>query len=287
VKLILSRKGFDSSCGGVPSPIFPDGRMVSLPIPGRQSRTRYSEIRWQEAGLGAVVSSLTDGQVAAADYAHLDPDLNRGSLPREQGWRPLFGQTGAAQGHLRKCGVREGDLFLFFGLFRAVLLNRGRLEWDKSSKARHVVWGWLQIGEIVQVDSREAAKYRWAASHPHFQRGADCSNTVYVSQERLTLSGMDTGGLAGAGVFPRFSTKLQLTAPTATLLSQWELPAWFNPSNGRSALTYHGDPSRWQRTERSALLKTVARGQEFVLDCREYPEAGGWLADLLKTGGGG
>ena len=33
MKVILSRKGFDSSYGGYPSPILPDGRMVSLPIP--------------------------------------------------------------------------------------------------------------------------------------------------------------------------------------------------------------------------------------------------------------
>jgi hypothetical protein len=32
-KVILSRKGFDSSCGGYPSPILPDGTMISLPIP--------------------------------------------------------------------------------------------------------------------------------------------------------------------------------------------------------------------------------------------------------------
>src|ERR1035441_4619606 len=31
MKLILSRKGFDSSAGGKPSPIFPDGTMISLP----------------------------------------------------------------------------------------------------------------------------------------------------------------------------------------------------------------------------------------------------------------
>jgi hypothetical protein len=35
VKLILSRKGFDSAAGGVPSPLI-DGRPVSLPIPTRQ-----------------------------------------------------------------------------------------------------------------------------------------------------------------------------------------------------------------------------------------------------------
>ena len=33
MKLIFSRKGFDSSAGGIPSPILPDGRMISLPIP--------------------------------------------------------------------------------------------------------------------------------------------------------------------------------------------------------------------------------------------------------------
>ena len=33
MKVILSRKGFDSSNGGCPSPILPDGTLLSLPIP--------------------------------------------------------------------------------------------------------------------------------------------------------------------------------------------------------------------------------------------------------------
>ncbi|HEX6606573.1 MAG TPA: hypothetical protein VF276_06620, partial [Chloroflexia bacterium] len=33
MKIILSRKGFDSSIGKVPSPIFPSGELRSLPIP--------------------------------------------------------------------------------------------------------------------------------------------------------------------------------------------------------------------------------------------------------------
>ncbi len=33
MKIILSRKGFDGTYGGYPSPIFPDGRMLSMPIP--------------------------------------------------------------------------------------------------------------------------------------------------------------------------------------------------------------------------------------------------------------
>ena len=39
---------------------------------------------------------------------------------REPGWRPLFGQEGAAETHLANQGVGTGDVFLFFGLFRPV-----------------------------------------------------------------------------------------------------------------------------------------------------------------------
>jgi Nucleotide modification associated domain 3 len=34
-RLVLSRKGFDFDFGGQPSPILPDGQMVSLPSPMR------------------------------------------------------------------------------------------------------------------------------------------------------------------------------------------------------------------------------------------------------------
>lgn len=34
MKIILSRKGFDSANGGIVSPIFEDGTMISFPIPG-------------------------------------------------------------------------------------------------------------------------------------------------------------------------------------------------------------------------------------------------------------
>ena len=44
MKIILSRKGFDSSTGKVPSPVFPDGTMISLPIPDRSSTIAYKDI---------------------------------------------------------------------------------------------------------------------------------------------------------------------------------------------------------------------------------------------------
>ena len=121
MRIILSRKGFDSSSGGRPSPILADGRMVSLPIPDEQSPIRYMDIRWKEYNLGDLVSDLTNGRVPASSSAHLDPDINCESLSRHAEWRPIFGQIGAAQGHLRKNNVQPGDIFLFFGLYQKVI----------------------------------------------------------------------------------------------------------------------------------------------------------------------
>src|SRR5918997_1915941 len=98
MKLILSRKGFDSSAGGVASPIFPDGTMYSLPIKAHGATRRYREVGKGDANgsaLGSVVEQLTKGRVKPDDLVHLDPDLDSASLPRMLGWRPAFGQTGA------------------------------------------------------------------------------------------------------------------------------------------------------------------------------------------------
>jgi hypothetical protein len=47
MKIIMSRKGFDSAYGGYPSPILPDGKMVSLSIPSGDS-LRYSDLKVKE-----------------------------------------------------------------------------------------------------------------------------------------------------------------------------------------------------------------------------------------------
>jgi len=52
MKIIFSRKGFDSSTGGVPSPIFPDGKILSLPIPDKLSPIKYKDINWNQYNLG-------------------------------------------------------------------------------------------------------------------------------------------------------------------------------------------------------------------------------------------
>jgi hypothetical protein len=285
MKIIFSRKGFDSGSGGTPSPILPDRRMVSLPIPDKQSPIRYEDIRWHEYSVGKLVSDFTVGRIPPTHFAHLDPDINRESLSRCTGWRPIFGQTGAAQGHLRNNGVQKNDLFLFFGLFQNAVQYAGEFQRDRYSPRRHVLWGWLQIDEVLKIDVCAPSAYEWARYHPHFHRGPEASNTLYIAREHLMLSGDLGAGLPGAGVFPYFSDKLALTAPDAETPGLWELPQWFYPRDGKCPLTFHSDLTRWERADNGTgtRLNVVAKGQEFILDAEEYPEAIAWVKTLLAN----
>ena len=78
MRLILSRKGFDSSAasGGCASPILPDGQMISLPIPHAEARIAYSELQPRGLDIAHMVADLTRGRVVGDTYAHLDPDLD-------------------------------------------------------------------------------------------------------------------------------------------------------------------------------------------------------------------
>ena len=49
MKVILSRKGFDSEYGGYLSPILPNEQMISLPIPDSKDDIRYSGIKAGES----------------------------------------------------------------------------------------------------------------------------------------------------------------------------------------------------------------------------------------------
>lgn len=280
MRLILSRKGFDSSAGGRPSPIFPDGSMLSFPIPARSTGTTYGELAWNGRSIGSIVEELTGGRVPSHFGVHLDPDLRAETVPREAGWRPSFGQAGAAQSVLAREGVGPGDLFLFFGWFKQVEERAGRLRYVPGSPDLHVIFGWLQVGQVFALPTDRTP--RWAASHPHVVQPPGKLNTLYVASKQLMLGGKSCG-LSGAGSFARYRESCRLTARGRTR-SVWQVPLWLYPGDGRPALGYHEDPARWQLEGDRLLLRSVHRGQEFVLDLDSYPEAVPWLRELPVGG---
>lgn len=282
MKLILSRKGFDSAAGGVPSPILPNGRLLALPIPDAASTIRYGDIAVDGAPLASLVTPLTRGKVGPGDGAHLDPDLIADILPRSPGWRPIFGQSGQAQGHLRNQGVGPGDLFLFFGLFRQVERHGTSWRWVPGTRPCHAIWGWLQVESVVTVDQARGDDYAWAHYHPHFRYAADFNNVLYLARRHLALPGLDAT-LPGAGTFAGLTPERRLTAPEADRVSQWRLPAWCYPGDGRPPLSYHANRQRWRQHAGYTELSAVARGQEFVLDGDAYPQALPWAGELIRS----
>jgi hypothetical protein len=289
VKIILSRKGFDSSNGGCASPIFPDGRLVSLPIPASSAPTNFSDVGFDRLSLGELAGDLSRGKVLPDSPTHLDPDLSDEALPRQDGWLPAFGQTGAAQSHLNSQGVEVGDLFLFFGWFRNVEKNaKGCWNYVSGSPDRHVMFGWLQVGEILRVGARTdefSQRHPWLARHPHLNGERSDSNTIYVASPSLILPGQSQlGQLAGGGAFGRVSDARTLSAPDQTSRSLWRLPAFFAPSENDRTLSYHADPARWRAADNEwVYLQSVAKGQEFVMDLADAKQQFGWLDAIFNS----
>jgi hypothetical protein len=144
------------------------------------------------------------------------------------------------------------------------------------------VFGYLRVGAVVRVSYDHVPE--WAKDHPHLHgtaRKADLGNTLFVAAERLGLP--DAGNLPGSAAFTRFVEPLRLTAPGLTR-SWWRLPKWFHPRPGASSLSSHESVDRWRLEDDTCLLRTVGRGQEFVLDVKHNPEAVEWAADLIRNG---
>ena len=273
MKVILSRKGFDSSAGECASPIFEDGSFLSLPIPDKFSIVSFAEIGGSYP-IGRLVEDLSP-RVKASCGVHLDPDLRMESRQRKAGWRPMFGQADAAQKHLCKMKIAKDDVFLFFGWFRRVKLRDGRFRYQRRAPDLHIMFGWLRVGEIWRMsEDKELNLPDWAKDHPHVaQRNTFKDNTIYVADRT-------DAGYTG-GTFRSVVDDLILTREGQTRRSRWRLPKWFFRSERESALSYQSNPLRWTPHESHADLQSVGRGQEFVLDIQDDPEAIHWVNDLI------
>ncbi|WP_340588667.1 hypothetical protein [Erythrobacter alti] len=205
MKIILSRKGFDSSSGGGPSPVV-SGRALSLPIPDTQgiSRTSYGSLR-----LGGHARAASRGRLNGRHLCHNDPMFT------DDG-RAYLGQCSAAQTHLANHGVSIGDLFLFFGLFR-----------EGARRPHHRIFGYLEVEEVVDLATCEdSARSTLAAlDHPHAIGMHSSNDAVYCGPGK-------THAPACEG--------LRLTVPDGSP-SLWQVPPWL----AETGLSYHGKAERW------------------------------------------
>ncbi|GFM29951.1 hypothetical protein [Novosphingobium sp. PY1] len=189
MKLVFSRKGFDTTAGGVPSPIL-GGAPVSLPIPAAdRSRTSFAE-----RGLGELVTALTRGRIGGADLCHDDPMFGDGLC-----W---FGQCGAAQGHLIKHGVGPGDHFLFFGLFAD----------PDTGERHHRIFAHMRVEACAAPEVlRQSPCWREPPRpHPHAEGEWPANNAIWFGPGATARRAVD---------------ELRLTQPGGPL-NLWQVPPW-------------------------------------------------------------
>ncbi len=239
--------------------------------------------------LGQLVQALPGSNVSAGHNAHLDPDLEHMSIKRINGWKPAFGQAGAAQRHLQNNGVKKNDLFLFFGSFQHVRVTGLNIV-PENRLWIHVIFGWLLVEKIIDVKSINAAYPRWLSTHPHLMNSYN-NNTIYIAQQNLGSLHPSLGGIPGGGVFHQFKKELVLSAPLPNKRhSVWQLPGWFMHTNPALRLTYHPQKTlrnghlRWTQLGNGLCeLRSVGQGQEFVFDSSHYyPLAKAWAVKILS-----
>ncbi len=176
-------------------------------------------------------------------------------------------------------GLAHGDLFLFFGCFRCAQKVGGTFRFVRDAPKLHVIFGWLQVGKIARATNGLVTEIPWADGHPHLDAPERYkNNTLYFASDRLSSIGFK---MNGAGTFDRIRPELILTKADSNC-SVWQLPRWFNPV-ARTPLSYHANPARWTDCSTSTRLQSVGRGQEFVLDVEQYPEARAWLRSIFRA----
>ncbi|PYZ96726.1 hypothetical protein CR205_13625 [Alteribacter lacisalsi] len=304
-KLILSRKGFDSSAGHGYSPYDPEtGRYIVLPIPemsGRKGGYTYSQL--------PLKPGYMNGETKAGNLRELihDPVLNYSKKTRDvvdkhpahydpvtgrPPWDPsgpdygAFGQSDAAAGHLRNHNVREGSVFLFFSRFKPVSQHLHpldpRLAWNDGA---YFLYGWLKVGKVYTASNQDELPEEIRRTHPHGSQSDfenRQNNIIFTASDRL----FEDSEIPGTGMFPKLTDELLLSSEAhRSRPTIWKLPSFFQEE--RYCPTYLNAPKtlkdRWFHCtddQNYCYVQSTARGQEYVSPLEGKSEV--WLRELFQ-----
>ncbi len=278
MRVIISRKGFDSSNGKCASPIFPNGDMVSMPIPAEEdSGLRFEDIQYNGKTYDQIWKDLDEKAYSTyhSKFCHLDPDIRDGvRTERIPGWKPAFGQIDAAQGYLRNQGIGAGDIFLFFGTFHFVDEKDGKISYCRGenldfykSSDLNVIYGYMQVKEIISDPDRIRKEYSW---HPH-SRFESNSNVLYLPADRLRIGGEDLG-IKGCGTL-KYDKKRVLTKEGYSK-ANWIKRTFYMPEN------IMGGRKNSSRTDETLFYKGI--WQELALK-ETSAELIDWVKEILLS----
>lgn len=280
MKIILSRKGLDSEVCDINNLLLTDKEnkknLIMLPIPENDSKHIYRNLKFSDNKevFNIVKEYLNKSKkINIESKCHADPNLiNYFNDPIFLG---SIGQVDQAQGYLQNQKVNIGDLFVFFGAFSDVSIDEKNELHVNKNNARHIMFGYLQIGDIIhtynltkQERKNYESKYPWLANQPHWTENFyldNKTNCIYVASEKFK----DTD-LVGFGTF-EFNNELVLTKENQNCLTHWNLPKELKNLN----ISYHT-----QNSYKDDYFQSACRGQEFVIENSVQVE--NWAENLIK-----
>ncbi|MBR0280496.1 MAG: hypothetical protein IJQ81_02760 [Oscillibacter sp.] len=275
MKIVFSRKGFDSAYGGYPSIICENGKMQSFPIPNSLDSIKYSDVYCKATdttlydtmkAIRSKIRNKTWIDLTEDSTCHLDPDIDYYAIPRKEGWTGCFGQGSTAQSVLRNASIGDGDLFLFFGWFNSISYKNGLTLKFSKGDGFHAFYGYMQVDKMLYttVDTIPT----WLQYHPHADERhlKKANNCIYVAKEFCTWNNQRRG----YGVFD-FDEQLMLTKKGFSK-SKWNLPAIFRDVD----ITYHT-----QKSWKDEYFQAAHRGQEFVINANEAVRE--WAIELIEN----
>ena len=253
MRVVLSRKGYDSASGGMPSPILPDGTLLSLPIPARDTTVTYADLYYNGTSYFDIIKQLKPSSRIKEEWTcHLDPDLVEAITKRTMPWYPLFGQVNQSQQHLAQHGIGVGDLFLFWGWFKQTAWHNGSLRYLAYAPDLHIIWGYMKVAKLTTGTDMPSAY----AYHPHGQMKSPM-NAIYEGDS--SMMGM-----------LKYDEKRVLTK-NGLSRSKWDLPDFFR----NLSISYHTSESF-----KDGYFQSAMRGQEFVIE--ESKDIEEWASNIIS-----
>lgn len=288
MRVILSRKGYDSSFGSITSLVLHKrnntDEIIMLPIPCDNDTAIYNDLKLSEdKNFFEKLIKLPGYEKLKNKKCHADPNLVDFFCDKESngGFVGSIGPHNTAYSHLRNQGVtvgddlkdKDGDLFIFYGVFREAHENGdGSISLDDCKK-RHMMFGYLQIGEDISNENikKYTEEHKWMKNQPHsnLDKYKDNSNHIFVAREKLSFA----PELNGYGMFnfSKDNQLLYLTKNGSERLTDWHVEGLKNRKiswNAGRCFDENGD------------IQVAKRGQEFVLE--GIDEAEKWAIKLIK-----
>ena len=265
MKVILSKKGLDSSFSKNPIPIL-DEKLIFVPIPNEQDILKYGDLK----NLNRFIEVTGQNKSFLETHCHLDPQLE--NYFNCENFKGSLGQIEGFQTHLEKNSVEVGDLFLFYGWYLDVIND------NLHKNGKHVIWGYMQIGEIIKPETLNESerkelekKYPWLKYQPHWNSNKYKNiknNTIYIAKDTCTFD----KNLKGYGILD-YTISLDLTDKDNKNRSHWKIEGLSNCKTSYKSLNGKQDFNELGQYE------VPARCQEIVINDEKAER---WAIDLIK-----